>query len=169
MVPEETASLVLPLTVVTVGDVTRLEWDLNATDDFLAQAAARTGGQKIQLPRLTRHLEALAKQNNCNLLKLEDRQRLNRMLKQLQLRAPVVHISFATDPPVSFMHKLIKWFRANIHSDVLLQVGLQPGIAAGCTVRTTNLYFDLSLRKHLFYNRRILLDKIRDNTREHEQ
>ncbi len=168
MAPEKSPGLVLPLTVVTVGDVTHLEWDLSAADDFLVQAAVRSAGQKISLPRLTRQLEAVAKINNCNLLKMEDRDRLGRMLKQLQQRAPVVHISFATDPPMAFMHKLVKWFRTNIHPDVLLQVGLQPGIAAGCTLRTTNLYFDFSLRKHLFHNRKILLDKIRENSRAHE-
>ena len=38
------------------------------------------------------------------------------------------------------------WFRAEAHPYVLLKVGLQPNIAAGCVIRTSNKYFDLSFR-----------------------
>jgi F0F1-type ATP synthase delta subunit len=31
----------------------------------------------------------------------------------------------------------------------MLQIGLQPAIAAGCMLRTTNKVFDMSLRTHL--------------------
>jgi F0F1-type ATP synthase delta subunit len=40
---------------------------------------------------------------------------------------------------------------------VLVQIGLQPNLGAGCVVRTTNKYFDMSLRTKFFDSR----DKLR--------
>ena len=48
------------------------------------------------------------------------------------------------------------WLRREIHPLVLMTVGLQPNIGAGCIVRTTNKYFDFSLRQD-FANKRDLL------------
>jgi F0F1-type ATP synthase delta subunit len=47
------------------------------------------------------------------------------------------------------LEKILLWLRQNVHPQVLLQVGLQPAIAAGCVLRTTNKIFDMSLKAHL--------------------
>ena len=57
-----------------------------------------------------------------------------------------MHISFSADPSPLFTQKLIAWLRSEIHPLVLLQIGLQPNMGAGCVVRTSNKYFDFSLR-----------------------
>jgi F0F1-type ATP synthase delta subunit len=58
-------------------------------------------------------------------------------------------MSFASEASPKALDKIVAWLRSNIHPQTLLQVGLQPTIAAGCIVRTTNRVFDLSLRTHL--------------------
>ena len=57
-----------------------------------------------------------------------------------------MHISFSADPSPLFTQKLITWLRAELHPLVLIQIGIQPNMGAGCVVRTTNKYFDFSLR-----------------------
>lgn len=163
------AVIILPLLVMTVSDVHRIEQDLIKTDDFLIQSSIREGGKSVAIPRTNRLLEELATLNNRNILNESDRKQLLSLLVQLRQNAPVLHFSFAVDPSAAFLHKLTRWLRSNIHPSVLLQVGLQPGIAAGCVLRTTNRYYDFSLRKHLFNNRKILLDKIRLSVRANEQ
>jgi hypothetical protein len=72
-------------------------------------------------------------------------------------------MSFATDPSSAFTAKIVTWLRASIAPNVLLEVGLQPTIAAGCIVRTTNKIFDLSLRQHFADAESVLLEAL-----EHE-
>jgi hypothetical protein len=60
------------------------------------------------------------------------------------------------------MAKLTAWLRTNIHPTLLITVGLQPGIGAGCVVRTANKYFDLSLGKSFVKKRELLMQRLRD-------
>ena len=60
-----------------------------------------------------------------------------------------MHISFAAEPSVKALETILVWLRDNIHPKVLLQVGLQPAVAAGCVLRTPNKVFDMSLRAYL--------------------
>jgi F0F1-type ATP synthase delta subunit len=109
-------------------------------------AKARQTGTAMQLPRLTRALDQLAKDNNINLLEADERHRLAKALKMAYDQAPTLHISFATEASPKALEKLVVWIRANIHPQALIQVGLQPSIAAGCFLRTANKTFDMSLR-----------------------
>jgi F0F1-type ATP synthase delta subunit len=70
-------------------------------------------------------------------------------------------MSFAADPSASFSAKIVGWLRANIHPLSLLEIGLQPTIAAGCIVRTTNKVFDLSLRNRFSEHTELLLKSLR--------
>lgn len=118
-------------------------------DDFLHQAGLRQGGKSVKLPNMSRTLEDLALGSNLNLLKKTDRDRLTKFLTLLIEKAPVLHISFASEPSAVFLNKLIAWLRENIHPQVVVSVGLQPSIAAGCIVRTENRQFDFSFRQSL--------------------
>ena len=71
-----------------------------------------------------------------------------------------MHISFAADPSASFTEKIVAWFRENIHPNILVQIGLQPNIAAGCVVRTANKIFDFSLRENFNQSQQSLIDAI---------
>ena len=52
------------------------------------------------------------------------------------------------------------WLRREIHPVVLLTVGLQPSIGAGCIVRSTNKQFDFSLREDFLKKHDLLMAKI---------
>ena len=145
MTPQSEA-LHLPNSVVTKVDVGRLLRELEQVDEFLHQSAVRAPGTPVKLPRTSRLFDEVVAENKLNLLQEADRTRLLTFVRQIQTSAPVMHISFSADPSPRFVQKLITWLRAEIHPIVLLQIGLQPNIGAGCVVRTTNKYFDLSLR-----------------------
>ena len=152
---------VLPTLVAGPGDVSRVLLELEQLEDFLREATLRKGGVGTKLPKTSRTLERLAEINDANLLQVTDRQRLQAFMQSLQQHAPVLHISFSSEPSAAFTAKIIDWLRANISKYVLVQIGLQPSIAAGCVVRTTNKSFDFSLRKNLTKSRGLLLDAIR--------
>ncbi len=137
----------LPTTVITLIDLGRLQRELEAVELFMAQASIRAAGTNMVLPRTTKNLELTCSQNKLNLLTASDRQKLGEELKLVRAKAPKVHISFAADPSAAFLGRVVTWFRTTVHPLTILQVGLQPTIAAGCVIRTSNKYFDLSLRK----------------------
>lgn len=152
--------LKLPILVFGVVEIRRLRRELEALDEFMHQAAIRQPGSQPALPRLSRLMEAMAADNNRNLLQEADRQELKQFLDSVEKQAPTIHISFASDPSSAFIAKLVTWLRGNIHPQVLLQIGLQPAIAAGCIVRTANKNFDLSLRQNLIQQRSKLIEAL---------
>lgn len=142
--------LALPTSVVGPADVARLERELEDVNDFLHQASLRQQAHKVEeLPRTSRLLEELATANKLNLLLAEHRQQLSRYLRAIDTNAPVITISFASDPSPTFTNKIVDWLRSNIHPHLLVRIGLQPTLAAGCVVRTATHVYDLSLRNHL--------------------
>src|SRR4029078_5958100 len=88
------------------------------------------------------------------------RQKLADALQLLYERAPTLHVSFATEPSPKALERLVVWIRTNIHPQALVQVGLQPSIAAGCFLRTDNKTFDMSLRASMKKSEPILLKLI---------
>jgi F0F1-type ATP synthase delta subunit len=142
-------ALQLSNNIVSQVDVARILRELKSLDDFFISTKARAAGTPMQLPKLTRSLDKLARDNKLNLLDESHRKALYQELDQVIGKSPLIHISFAAEPSPKAVEKILVWFRTNIHPQVLLQVGLQPSIAAGCVVRTANKVFDLSLREHL--------------------
>jgi hypothetical protein len=141
--------LKLPLTVVSQVDAARVLRELNALDDFFVSAAVRKTGVPMQPPRLTRSLGNIARDNGLNLLEDQDRKALAIKLDEIIGKAPILHISFAAEPSPAALERILIWLRDNIHPQVLVQVGLQPNIAAGCVLRSNNRIFDMSLRSFL--------------------
>lgn len=152
--------LVLPVLIFGVVELRRLVREIDSLDNFLKQAQARQGGKQPSLPRLSRLLDDLATQNQMNLLHDDDLKVLRKYLVDIQKTAPVLHFSFASDPSSAFMAKLVTWLRRNIHPYALVTLGLQPSIAAGCIMRTTNKSFDFSLRHRLGENYEYLSQSI---------
>ncbi len=151
---------ILPVLVVGPADISRLLLEMEALDEFLQRSLLKPGGADIKLPKTSRTLDSLIELNEADLLRADDREGLKAFLLSMQKHAPVVHISFAAEPSAAFTVKIVEWMRANIAHYLLLQVGLQPSIAAGCVVRTTNKVFDLSLRQYLKKNRGVLLEAL---------
>lgn len=149
--------LKLPLDVVSKSDALRLSRELVSLEDFFISVRKRQPGTPVQPPNLSRLLDKLAQENNTNLLDDRQRQALLQELKNLSMSAPVLHISFASEPSSSAVEKILDWLRSNIDRRILLQIGLQPSIAAGCELRTPNRTFDMSLRSHLKNQQELLL------------
>lgn len=157
---ENKKTLELPIAVVSPTDVARLLREIENLDEFFRQSAIREGGTPQSAPRYSRLLDEVVVANSLNLLQQSDRDSLMQSFKDLSLHAPVMHVSFSVDPPGPYVQKIVYWFRQNIRGDVLVRVGLQPNIGAGCVVRTTNKSFDFSLRrffdsKHEFFMKKL--------------
>lgn len=151
----------LPLGVISDTDLDRLVRELKNLDDYFLNAAARKGGISIQPPRVTRLLNTIATQLQYNLLEEDKRQSLIDGLKTIRTSAPLMHISFATEPSPKALERILVWLRSNIHPYTLLQVGLQPTIAAGCVLRTPNKVFDMSLKPYLDTQKGYLVELVK--------
>jgi F0F1-type ATP synthase delta subunit len=159
--PQQSAvGLQLPVGVVGPGDVRQLRRDLEALENTLQQMRLRTRAPVAKLPRATRLLEEFAATNRLNLLLPDDRQRASAFLAHTLKVAPVLHMSFAAEASRAFTTEIILWLRKNIAPDVLLNIGLEPTIAAGCVVRTPTHQYDFSLRERFAAKSGLLLEKI---------
>jgi hypothetical protein len=154
------SKMVLPVMVATPTDVGRLERELDMIDDALLQLGVRKGGGEVKTPRTSRLMDQLLEHNHLTLLHEPDRKALKDFLAETKAKAPVIHMSFSADPSVQFTEKLMTWLRKEIHPSLLLTVGLQPTIGAGCIVRTTNKQFDFSLREDFLKKRDLLLSQL---------
>ncbi len=155
-----TTTLLIPTRLVSPTDLGRVLRELEALDDTLRQASLRRGGTTVNLPKTTRTLEDLSSLNKCSLLEENSRVKLLELLRQFFDNYPKIHMSFTVEPSARFVENIILWLRKNIHPQILLDIGLQPSIAAGCVVRTTNKVFDMSLRHSLRENRHFLIEKL---------
>jgi F0F1-type ATP synthase delta subunit len=150
----------LPLSVITTIDLARVCRELDDLDEFLLQATLRKPGTPMQLPRLSKMLDDTATINKVNLLEEKQRKILISALTIAKDKAPRLHISFSAEPSPLFITKISEFIRKNIDQIALMQIGLQPTIAAGCVLRSSNRQFDFSLRQHLRESRPILVDLI---------
>jgi hypothetical protein len=173
MAPKAEEHLKLPINVVSRTDVGRLVREVSELDEFLKQSKIREPGTQPKLPKTSRMLDEFLSLNQLNALHEDDRHRLYMFLQTIKERAPVLHMSFAADPSPRFQQRLMTWLRINVDSMVLVQFGLQPNIGAGLVMRTTNKYFDLSLREFFKSKRNLLVEKIHGTddeiTREEEK
>jgi hypothetical protein len=156
--------IVLPTNVTGRMDVGRLVREVEALDNFLEQASVRQPGTPMKMPKTSKLLDEMLELNKINALVEVDRRKLLNFLMIVRTKAPIIHISFSADPSPLFSQKLVTWLRGNIHPFVLLQIGKQPNIGAGCVLRTTNKYFDLSLRQHFAKQRPLLTAKLKESS-----
>lgn len=149
----------LPVLVVSPADINRLSRELEAIDDGILEVSVRKGDE-TKLTKTSRLMDQLTDLNKLNLAHKTDRQLLAQFLAAVRKQAPVMHMSFSADPSPAFMEKLVAWLRREIHPQVLVTIGLQPTIGAGCIVRTTNHQFDFSLRQNFVEKRGLLIEKL---------
>lgn len=162
MAPSETASFVLPLSVTSPTDLGRLLRELEALDNYLMQFDLKGQTGTVKMSKTSLLLDSVIDANKLDLLVPEQRTQIIEFMKNVKANAPVLHISFGADPAPAFIGKLMTWLRREIHPQVLLTIGLQPNIGAGCLVRSTNRYFDFSLRENFTKNRELLMSKLRE-------
>jgi hypothetical protein len=140
-------SYILPPNIVTPVDVGRLVQELESVDEAIHQLKLRHDGAIIKLPKTSGLMDQLISPNGLNLLHDNERTAMLTFLHAIRDKAPVVHMSFSADPTPAFLEKITIWLRKEVDPFVLIKVGLQPNIGVGCVLRTTNHYFDLSLKQ----------------------
>jgi hypothetical protein len=153
----------LPPLVVGPVDVGRLTREIESINDAMMQLKLRQNGEtakNAKLPETSGLMDQVVEYNKLNLLHEADRNILLGFLKHIKAKAPIMHVSFSADPSAAFLEKIMVWLRREIHPYTLMTVGLQPNIGAGCVLRTTNKYFDLSLRQSFAEKRGLLIDKL---------
>lgn len=164
MVPDR--KLTLPTGLNSKSDLSRLILEIESVENFLRDGAIRQTGNAMQLPKASKLFDNLVSDTKLNLLVAEDRKYLAQTLNWFRTNAPTIHISFSSDPTPIFIAHLTAWLRENIAPYIFVQVGLQPNIGAGCVVRTTNKYFDFTLRKRFESQRDLLMREIKAEPNE---
>jgi hypothetical protein len=109
------------------------------------------------MPKTSRLMGQLVEMNKIDIGDDAQRKQIKTFLEWVKKDAPILHISFSADPNVAFIEKIMAWLRREIHPLVLMTIGLQPNIGAGCVVRSTNKYFDFTLRKNFDSKRDLLV------------
>jgi F0F1-type ATP synthase delta subunit len=152
----------LPTAVITPMDLSRLLREIEAIDEGLLQLKIRGDKDPTRFPKASPLMDTLLAVNDLNLLHEDDRKELTEFLHVITEKAPVVHMSFSADPRQAFLEKLVSWFRKEINPVTLISVGLQPNLGAGCILRTTNQYFDLSLKQAFADKRDLFVSELTD-------
>lgn len=133
--------------IVTPIELGKIQRELFAIDDFLKQAETKSTHAAMPAPGPL--LQSLITSSKLEMLKTDERTQLVNKLKFVRRTAPVVHITFASTPSKRALRALVKWFRANIHPNTLIEPGVQASIGGGCLVRTSTKTFDFSIQKIL--------------------
>lgn len=145
------ADFVLPPSVVSKIDVSRLVSEIERVDNELTTAAvrAKTGTEEVTRPALSDQLTDFMSGNG---IAVDDGQGRSELIKQLRLfkdKAPVIHMTFAVTADRESLQQIVQWLRTSVHPQALLSVGLQPALVAGVYMRTPNRVHDFSLRAAL--------------------
>jgi F0F1-type ATP synthase delta subunit len=151
----------LPVLLNSKQDITHVHRELRTFIDNVQQSIIRKDNP-VKYPPITATLRALALENKIDLRDQKSCEKLLADLDTLKTEAPSIHISFPADPSQEVLQKLIVWFRKEINPRLIVQVGLQPSIAAGIVLRTPNKHFDFSLRQHLYRSSNKLREALRD-------
>src|ERR1035438_10231780 len=90
--------ITLPVSVVTPSDVGRLEYELEVLENDLVQLNIQKSAHGTPVLAFSRGLERFAELNRLNLSLPDDRQTLKVFLMGVKQRAPILHISFNSEP-----------------------------------------------------------------------
>jgi F0F1-type ATP synthase delta subunit len=153
---------VLPASVVTKIDVSRLVSELEKVDNDLTTAAVRAekGGPAVVTPVLSQQMADFLAQNQLNIEASKDRMDLVKQLRLLKDAAPIIHMTFAVTADPESLQQLAQWLRETINPQAVIAVGLQPSLVAGVYLRTPNHVHDLSLRAMLKKGRGQLVEEL---------
>lgn len=153
--------LKIPVKIVSRGDLNRILRELNRLNDYLVGAQFKSEDPAAVSQNISPLLGELAAANNYDLMDDKRRKELYSQLEALSANGPGLHISFTSAPSPNSLEKVIVWLRGNIHPQILLSVGLQPTIAAGCVLRTPNRVIDMGLKQTLMKKQPLLLEMIK--------
>lgn len=149
--------LKLPLSIVTRQDVARIALEFEAVDGTMQQERIRAGdGSAPHVPVMSKGLTETLGLNDYDLLASTDHSDFLHDLRRLKDDAPIIHLTFASEPEIELQQRLTEWARTNLHPQALVTIGLQPGLIGGVVVRTPNRIFDFSIRQYMKDTRSLL-------------
>lgn len=148
-VPRTHQTFVLPASVVSKLDVSRLVREVERIDAELTAVAvrAKAGVQTATQVTASQQLTDFLRVNGLSVT--QDGQARAALVKELQLlkdSVPVVHMTFAVEADTASLGRLADWLRTSVHPQAVISVGLQPSLVAGVYMRLPNKVLDLSLR-----------------------
>lgn len=149
---------VVPATLVTKLDVSRLVTEVEKVDNEMTEAEVRTktGASQTPLPVFSEQLTEFLNQNQLKLEDSQGRSELVKQLRQLKDKVPIIHMTFSVTADRESLQQLAQWLRTSVHPQAVIDVGLQPALVAGVYLRTPNHVHDLSLRAKLDGSRNVL-------------
>jgi len=165
--PIDHEHFILPPTIVSKVDVSRLVHEVELIDSELTAAALRTKSHTTPHthPTLSDQLNDFLQQNKLSLGTSRERTSLIKELRILKDKAPVVHMTFATTADRESLEYLVGWLRSTIHKQSIVTFGVQPSLIGGVYVRTPNHVHDFSLRSKLKGQHELLLKELRALTK----
>jgi hypothetical protein len=142
------ADYILPPTIVSKVDVSRLVSEMERLDNELTSKAVRTkaGSPAQPAPILSEQLTDFLVQNQLTFATSKERGELVKQLRLLKEKVPVLTMTFAVVADRESLQQLAQWVRSSIHPQAVITAGLQPALVAGVYVRTPNHVHDLSVR-----------------------
>lgn len=143
---------VLPPTVVSRLDVSRLAGELERIDNELTSEAIRHKSDEnyeVSKPLMSDKLNDFLHANELELGNDHLRSELIKQVKLLKDTVPVIHMTFAVPADQESLGTLVGWLRESIHPQAVVAIGLQPSLVAGVYMRTPNHVHDFSLRSKL--------------------
>jgi Xaa-Pro aminopeptidase len=154
-------TFVLPASMVSRLDVSRIADEVERIDNEMTTAAIRAGdGVAVATPALSQQLIDFLAQNTVALNDSKVRMTLIKELRLLKDKAPILHMTFAVTADPESLQQLAQWARTNIDKHAVIAVGLQPGLVAGVYLRTPNHVHDFSLRAMLQSGRGKLVEEL---------
>jgi len=158
----ESVNFTLPSSVVSKIDLAHLLRELEQIDEEKTEAAARekTGAAGPVDVGLSRSLAEFLDKND---LKIDDSLARTQLIKQLRSfkeKVPVIHMTFAAPADRTSLQQLVQWVRSSLHPQAVIEVGLQPALVAGVSVRTPNHIHDFSMRAMLKKNHGLLVKEL---------
>lgn len=160
--PKTYADFVLPPSVVSRVDLSRLIREIEWVDGELTSASvrAKAGSQAPAAPVLSATLTEFLAQNDVKLDNSLERTALIKEMRLLKDKVPVLHMTFAVSADPESLQELSAWIRQSIHPQAVISVGLQPGLVAGVYLRTPNHVHDFSVRARLQSSRGLLVKEL---------
>lgn len=156
------AEFVLPPSVVTKVDLSRLIREIEWIDNEITAATVRTktGVEQTAAPTVSAAFEAFLGQNQLTLATSRERSELIAQMRLLKDKVPVIHMTFAVAADRESLQQLTAWIRSSVHPQAVISVGLQPALVAGVYLRTPNHVHDLSLRAMLANSHDVLIKEL---------
>lgn len=152
----------LPPSVISRADIAHLVGELERVDNEQTTAAVRKKAGKTTKAEiiLSVRLKEFLQQNKLSIELSKDRTQLIKQMRLLKEKAPVIHMTFAVSADGESLQKLVQWLRNSIHSQAVLEVGLQPALVAGVNIRTPNHVMDFSMRGLIEKRHGVLVEEL---------